>query len=261
MTPLRIALYQGPEGSGTPERNLGLLDEAARDAVSRGARLLVCPEMFLSGYIIGEETDRLAEPADGPSFRRAAEIAAEHGIALVYGYPERDGDAVYNAVNVLAADGSRLTGYRKTHLFGDYDNKHFAPGATALAQADIDGVRVGVLVCYDVEFPENVRKHALNGTELLVVPTGLMRPYEIVPRTIVPARAFENQLYLAYANRCGAEGDLEYTGLSCLVGPDGIERARAGCGEELIAADVDPQFLKASRAANTYLADRRPELY
>lgn len=261
--PLRVALYQGPQAPGGPARNLDLLEAAARRAAGQGAGLLVCPEMFLTGYLIGDGTARLAEPADGPSALRAGKIAAEHGIALVYGYPERDpaDGRVYNAVQVIGADGSSLAGYRKTHLYGDHDRAHFAPGETPLVQAEVGGLRVGFLVCYDVEFPESVRAHALHGTDLLVVPTGLMRPYEFVPRTLVPARAFENQLYVAYANRCGAEDGTEYTGLSCLVAPDGEVRARAGAGEELLVADVDPAFLAASRAANPYLADRRPDLY
>jgi 5-aminopentanamidase len=261
MTPLRTALFQGPRHPAGPARALELLEAAARDAAGRGARLLVCPEMFLTGYLIGGDVHRLAEPADGPSFRRVAAIAAGHGIAVAYGYPERDGDAVHNAVTVVSAGGERLAGYRKTHLFGDHDRTHFTPGAEPLVQADVDGVRVGVLICYDVEFPETARAHALAGTDLLLVPTGLMRPYEFVPNVLVPARAFENQIYVAYANRCGREGDTEYAGLSCLAGPDGTVRARAGDGEELVVADVDPAVLRAARAANTQLADRRPELY
>ncbi len=88
-----------------------------------------------------------------------------------------------------------------------------------------------------------------------------MRPYEIVPQTIIPARAWESQLYLAYANRCGVEGEFDFAGMSCVAAPDGSVRARAGAAEDLILADVDTDFLKASRAENSYLADRRPRLY
>jgi 5-aminopentanamidase len=93
------------------------------------------------------------------------------------------------------------------------------------------------------------------------VPTALMDPFEVVARTVVPARAIENQVFLAYANRCGREGDLRYCGQSCVVGPDGADLARAGRGEELILADLDLERLAAARRDNTYLADRRPELY
>ncbi|WP_461029843.1 carbon-nitrogen hydrolase family protein, partial [Streptomyces sparsus] len=202
-----------------------------------------------------------AEPADGPGAEAVGRIAARHGVALAYGYPERDGTAVYNSVQLIAANGDRLAGYRKTHLFGDFEGGAFRPGDRPVVQAELDGVRVGLLICYDVEFPETVRAHALAGTELLVVPTALMRPFEFVPLTLLPARAWESQLYIAYANRHGVEGDFHFAGLSCLAAPDGTVPARAGTGEDLVVADVDPAALAASRAANPYLTDRRPELY
>jgi predicted amidohydrolase len=88
-----------------------------------------------------------------------------------------------------------------------------------------------------------------------------MDSFEVVVRTIVPARAVENQVFLAYANRCGREGDLRYCGLSCVVGPDGADLVRAGRGEELVFADLNLDHLRAARALNPYLRDRRPELY
>ncbi|GAA3631328.1 carbon-nitrogen hydrolase family protein [Streptomyces chitinivorans] len=270
MTPLRTALLQGPGGvPGSTADSLAALDRAAREAAAGGARLLVASEMYLTGYAIGERVAELAEPADGPGAAAVSRIAAEHGIAVAYGYPERDGDAVYNSAGLVGPDGTRLADYRKTHLYGGFETSAFRPGDTPVVQADLDGVRVGMLVCYDVEFPENVRAHALAGTELLLVPTALMRPYEIVAETLLPARAFENQLYIAYANRCGTEGAdgnggggaITFAGLSCLAAPDGTVRARAGAGEDLITADVDPGRLRTSRADNPYLRDRRPELY
>ena len=88
-----------------------------------------------------------------------------------------------------------------------------------------------------------------------------MRPYAFVARGLVAARAYESQVFLAYANRCGREGELAYYGLSCVVGPDGVDLARAGGGEALLTADLEPERLAASRRLNTYLRDRRPEVY
>jgi predicted amidohydrolase len=203
----------------------------------------------------------LAEPADGPGAAAVAEIAAHHGIAVHYGYPERAGEAVHNSAQLIDASGDRLANYRKTHLFGSFEQQWFTPGDEPVVQADLDGVRVGMLICYDVEFPENVRAHALAGTDLLLVPTALMHPFPFVAESLVPVRAFESQLYIAYANRTGHEGEFEFTGLSCLAGPDGTARARAGRGEELVIGDVDPVLLGASRENNPYLRDRRPGLY
>ncbi|MFF3628028.1 carbon-nitrogen hydrolase family protein [Streptomyces sp. NPDC002164] len=261
MPSLRTALLQSSGRPGHVDTNLAALDEAARRAADAGARLMVCPELFLTGYAIGADVARLAEPADGPSAGAVARIAARHGLAVLYGCPERDGERIFNAARLVGPDGAALANYRKTHLFGDFEQEWFTPGEHPVVQAELDGVRIGILICYDVEFPENVRAHALAGTELLLVPTALMHPYQFVAESLVPVRAFESQMYVAYTDRTGPEGAFEFVGLSCLAGPDGTVRARAGRGEELIIGDVDTALLGGSREANPYLRDRRPGLY
>jgi predicted amidohydrolase len=258
---MRTALLQSSGRPGSLVENLKVLDEAAGRAAAGGAALLAAPEMFLTGYAIGDDIGRLAEPADGDSADAVAEIAGRHGLAIAYGYPERDGDAVYNSAQLISADGTRLANYRKTHLFGDFERAHFTPGEQPVVQAELDGLTIGLMICYDVEFPEPVRAHALAGTDLLLVPTANMHPFEFVAESLVPVRAWENQLYVAYVNRIGQEGEFEFFGLSTLAGPDGVARTRAGRGEELLLADLDPGFLANSRAANPYLTDRRPGLY
>ncbi|MFM9367637.1 carbon-nitrogen hydrolase family protein [Streptomyces sp. Da 82-17] len=263
-SPLRTALLQSSGRPGDVAQNLKVLDEAAGRAADTGARLLVAPEMYLTGYAIGSDVPRLAEPADGPSAEAVAAIAERHGLAVLYGYPERDvrtHGRVYNSAQAIAADGTPLLNYRKTHLFGCFEQEHFTPGDTPVVQAELGGLTIGALICYDVEFPENVRAHALAGTDLLLVPTAQMHPFQFVAESVVPVRAFESQMYVAYVNRTGPEGEFEFVGLSTLAGPDGVSRARAGRGEELVVGDVDPAFLAASRENNPYLRDRRPELY
>ncbi|WP_326959103.1 carbon-nitrogen hydrolase family protein [Amycolatopsis sp. NBC_01286] len=246
---MRVAVHQGP------------FAELPGAVAAAGADLVVAAEMITTGYHIGARTHELAEPADGPTAARMSALARETGVALAYGYPESAGEHVYNSVQLIDNAGRRLANYRKTHLFGEIDKDWFAPGTEAVVQADLDGVRVGLLICYDVEFPEMVRAHALAGTELLVVPTALMSPYELVADTLVPARAYESQLFVAYANRCDTERELTYCGRSCVVAPTGEVLARAGAGPALIHADVTRDALVASRLENTHLADRRPELY
>ncbi|ANP53863.1 putative amidohydrolase [Streptomyces griseochromogenes] len=258
---MRTALLQSSGRPGSVVENLKVLDEAAGRAAAAGAALLATPEMFLTGYAIGDAVARLAEPADGDSADAIAEIATRHGLAIAYGYPERDGETVYNSVQLISGEGTRLANYRKTHLFGCFERDQFTPGEQPVVQAELNGLTVGLMICYDVEFPENVRAHALAGTDLLVVPTAQMHPFQFVAESLVPVRAWENQMYVAYVNRVGPEGEFEFVGLSVLAGPDGIARTRAGRGEELVLADADPVFLAASREANPYLKDRRPGLY
>ncbi|MFC7467039.1 nitrilase-related carbon-nitrogen hydrolase [Actinomadura keratinilytica] len=106
--------------------------------------------------------DALAEPADGSSARAVSALAARHGIAVVHGYAERGADGrLHNSAVLTGPDGSPLGHYRKTHLYGDHEHRWFTPGDRPVVQARLDGLTLGLLVCYDVEFPETVRAHAL----------------------------------------------------------------------------------------------------
>ncbi|MEM7042686.1 MAG: carbon-nitrogen hydrolase family protein [Pseudomonadota bacterium] len=260
---MKIAIFQGPKDHRDVTANLALMADTAKEAAAAGARLLVLPEMFLTGYHIGAEAvGRLAETTDGASAKRAAEIARAAGIALLYGYPERGEDGrIYNAALLVDGDGQAVANHRKTHLFGDIDKNAFSPGDGPSAIAELDGMKLGILICYDVEFPEAVRLLALEGADLVVVPTALMAPYDFIADDLVRARAYENQVFLAYANRVGEERELSYLGKSCIIASDGTELARADANEALIVAELDVALLKRSRAINTYLTDRRPALY
>jgi predicted amidohydrolase len=260
---MRAALFQGPAQPGSKEDMLRTLARAAGQASVAGAALLVLPELFLTGYNIGAAAlNALAEKVDGPSAARAGEIARACGLAVLYGYPERGADGkLYNSALLLGPDGERLANYRKTHLFGADERATYTPGDEPFVLADVGGMRVGILICYDVEFPELTRGLALRGAELVAVPTAQMKPYEFVPEAMLRTRAFENQIFMMYANRCGSEPPLDYVGASCIVAPDGSDLARAGLEEALLVADLDMAAMAESRAGNTYLRDRRPELY
>jgi 5-aminopentanamidase len=260
---MRIAIYQCEPRPAQVDRNLERLARIAKHASTEGVDLLVCPEMYLTGYNIGIDAVReLAESSDGTSAHAVAEMTRENSVAIVYGYPERGTeDVIFNSAQLFNAKGTALANYRKTHLFGDLDNSMFCASDADSAVVELGGWRVGMLICYDVEFPENTRKLALRGTDLIVAPTANMVQFDVVATTIVPARAYENQVYVAYANYCGYENGLEYCGLSCVAAPDGCDAARAGRNEELIICELDHGLLTESRRTATYLADRRPQLY
>eukprot|EP00659_Diplonema_papillatum_P003343 gene3343-5231_t len=219
--------------------------------------------MFLTGYNIGvEAVGALAETQDGPSAQSIAALAKNSGVAILYGYPERGADGqIYNAVQLIDANGQRLCNYRKTHLFGDLDNSMFSAGDDDFPLVELNGWKLGFLICYDLEFPENTRRLALAGAELILVPTANMVPFDFVADVTVRARAFENQCYVAYANYCGQEGEIQYCGQSSIAAPDGQRIAQASLDEALIVGTLDRQLMVDSRAANRYLLDRRPELY
>lgn len=260
--PIRIAIHQTQGTPGDIDANIAAAEEAAARAKAGGAHLLILPEMYLSGYDIGELAFELAEPAEGPNFKRMAEAARRHGIALLYGHGETDESGhCYNTATLIDAQGRRRLAYHKAHLYGDEERAVFTAGGTLGVPVDLNGVMIAVLVCYDVEFPEAVRTLALQGAELICVPTALMAPNKAVPELVIPARAYENGVFVAYGNRCGHETTLVYEGLSTVAAPDGSIVARAGKHEELLFADIDPRAYDDIRRLNPYLEDRRPDVY
>jgi predicted amidohydrolase len=244
------------------DANLTALERTVSAAATAGADLLLCPECWLCGYNIGAEVAELSETRDGASAARIAAFARRYQIAIAYGYAERDGTdgRVYNAAHVIGADGSTLSHYRKTHLFGPQERAAFYPGDRFEAPFAFGDFNVSLLICYDVEYPEVVRTLRLMGADLILIPTALTDEYVHVPELIVRARALENQVTLAYCNHCGVENGMSFLGRSSLIHADGAVIASAGSGEALLIVDIE----KPSPAVvelYPYIADRRPELY
>lgn len=260
---MRIAVFQGAPQPLDVAGNLQRLGQQAELAAQCGAQLLVCPEMFLSGYNIGQAAvQRLAETADGAAAEAVAQVCRAQGLAVVYGYPERgDQGALYNSAQLIDGQGRRLLNYRKTHLFGELDRAQFSAGSEPCPVVEMNGWKLGLLICYDIEFPENARQLALAGAELIVVPTANMTPYDFICQVTVRARAQENQCYLVYANYCGAEDDIHYCGQSSIIGPDGSLLAMAGQSPCQLLAEVQRERVLQGRQAFAYLSDLRRDLH
>jgi predicted amidohydrolase len=260
---MRIALDQCRPATAGLDVALSRLDEQAARAASEGAALLMTPEMALTGYCIGAAAVRAAaEPLTGPVVQALAAMARRHRLALLVGLPELAGDGlIYNTVVLLDARGDLLGTARKAQLFGDVDRTQFAAASSLCAPFEFNGWRVALAICYDIEFPELARAHALAGAEAILVPTANMFPFESIPRRVVPTRAEENGVYVAYANYCGSEGDFDYCGLSCICGPDGEDVARAAHEETLLFGDLSKRRLADVREQIGYLRDRRADLY
>jgi len=257
---MKIALYQGPGRINNIPAAFELMAEKAAEAAANGATILLLPEMYLSGYNIGPQA-ALAQAMTPESLTPAQNIAKANNIALVFGYPELTGGLVANAAVMIGPDGGILLNYRKTHLFGDLDREMFKSVGDRLSVIDFNGYKIGLLICYDIEFPEPARVLALAGADILLIPTAQMEPYTQVAKLLIPTRAYENQLYVAYANHSGAEDGLNYVGLSSICGPDGAVLAAAGLGEEMIYATVDKTHHGSVRQVDPLISDRRPELY
>ncbi len=208
---MKIALYQGPGHINNPAAAFTLMAAKAAEAKANGADLLLLPEMYLSGYNIGpENAKKFALTAEG--LTPAQDIAKAHKIAMVFGYPELVGDKVANSAVLINSEGKILLNYRKSHLFGDLDRAMFKAVGTDFPIATLNGQKIGLLICYDIEFPEPARLLALAGADIILIPTAQMEPYEQVAKYVIPARAYENQVYIAYANHSGTGDGLDYIG-------------------------------------------------
>lgn len=249
---------------------------AVADAASRGATLVVLPELISTGYVIEREAiARLAETAagDGPTLTAWRAAAREHGTAVIGGYAERDGDRLYNAAAVIDRHGHLVGGYRKLHLFG-MEPEVFAPGNLGLPTFTLDGVNVGVLVCYDLRFPEAMRLQALAGAHVIAVPTAWVRGFDAAgeePERVeqvegVLTQANLNQVYVACADQVGAAGDVRFLGHSVVASPYGrpVAGPLSGDGEAIAVAELDtdePARAQVRGDGISPRSDRRTDVY
>ena len=255
---LRIAVLQTAGAPGDVERNLAELRSAARAAVADGVDLLITPELFLTGYDIGplvHELGRMDLTA------AAACIAGEERIALIVGLPLFEAGRYYNAAVFIDETGEVRSTYRKTHLFSELDRTYFSAGSELVSIVEFRGVRIATLICYDVEFPEAVRAAAIAGAHLIAVPTAQMVPFEFIAEQVVRTRAWENQVYVAYANHDGHELTLSYVGRSRIVDPFATVLDSVEHGTRTLTATIDTEVVGEARRANPYLDDRRSDLY
>lgn len=263
IQPLRIA--------ENTERALELVARAVRET---GARLVVLPETVTTGFTPGvsaRELWSLVEPMPGPLLERVGRATAALGVYLAFPAYERGPEEgiVYNSVALLGPDGAMLGRYRKTHLFpterlagGGWSTPGHEPCVVSTPLAEI-----GLTICYDGDFPELYRCEALLGAELILRPSALLRSYPIWELTN-RARAYDNHVYLAACNSVGPDaGGSYYFGHSLIVSPRADLLAIARGGEEIVAAELDPDPIKQVTLGSTapmifdHLEDRNLEAY
>lgn len=259
---LRISVLQHTPVPNDTTEALQRIEKAASQASADGCNLLLVPECSVTGYNQPVETMQNVALTDGDkTHTNIAELCAQYQISIVYGFAEHDKGYYYNTVQATNSNGVVVGKYRKTHLWGDLDRTLFTAGDSFTPLFEINGWKTGLLICYDVEFPETVRSLALAGAELILVPTGLMQPWRDVAERVVPVRAYENQVFIAYCNYCGDEAELVYEGRSCIVGPDGQDLARAPKTPVLLTATLIRDAISRNRETLPYHDDRRPDLY
>eukprot|EP01116_Phalansterium_solitarium_P024928 TRINITY_DN9286_c0_g1_i1.p1 TRINITY_DN9286_c0_g1~~TRINITY_DN9286_c0_g1_i1.p1 ORF type:complete len:315 (-),score=73.60 TRINITY_DN9286_c0_g1_i1:103-1047(-) len=265
----RLSLYQGAAVYGNVSANLQQIAQQAAFAAANGTNLIVFPEIFLSGYsnFTMDEVYGMAEVKDGPAFQFVSKVARANNISILYGYIELDPtnqSALYDSAQLVDNNGNALLNHRKVQLFSE-EKMVFTPGSQFGPVVELYGVRVGVLICYEISFPEAARVLALQKAEVVLIPTanGLPPDINFISMYQVPSRASENVMHVAYANFAQPGNVGPFYGLSRIADPFGSTLAvgAGGCDDsavELVTADIVPGNYYPSC---DLLGDRLPDRY
>ena len=244
---VRVAACQIDPEIGEVDRNLERIERFLLEAVHSGVELAVFPEAAVTGYAYTslDEAQPVARRASAIAADRLSELAQEHNVSIICGSLEPEGDEIYNVALILASDGRRFR-YAKTHLPFLGIDRFATPGPEAPQVYELEGMRVGVLICYDLRFPEAARVCALDGADLIALPTNWPVGVEFHPELFAPARAAENHCYVLACDRVGTERETTFLGRSVLVDFDGRRLATASDVEEqVLVGEVDPEEARA----------------
>jgi 5-aminopentanamidase len=269
---MRVACCQLAPEVGHPEHNLARARAAIAGAVQSGARIVLLPELVNSGYVFesAAEVHDAAVSAEALVASGLGEEAARGDAVVIAGFCELAPDGrVFNSSVLFDGDGV-LAVYRKLHLW-DRESEWFVPGEEAAPVVDTRHGRIGLAICYDVEFPEVARGLALEGAELIALPTNWPRDPGLAPdgrpilHSLAAVTAYCNRVFVAVCDRCGTERGLEFEGGSVIVEPPGgmLAGPVADRGEQMLLADCDLSRAQDKRTGsrNDAFADRRPDRY
>jgi predicted amidohydrolase len=254
---VRIALIQMDLAWENPEENHRRARIRLEEAKRRGARLALLPEMFCTGFSM--ESERIAQPAGGPSEMFLRSAARELGLWVLASLPEAGAPKPRNMAILAGPDGD-ASRYAKIHPFTFGGEHRVYTAGDRIVTVSIDGVRVTPFVCYDLRFPEPFRL-AADDTDLFAVVANWPEARREHWRTLLRARAIENLCYVAGVNRVGEGGGLRYTGDSAVISPWGEVLVEGSADDAVLVAEVDPAVVRDARAKFPALADRRPEAY
>ncbi|TAH35620.1 MAG: carbon-nitrogen family hydrolase [Alphaproteobacteria bacterium] len=260
---MRIAISQMNCKVGDPSTNIDHIHVRIEQAAKQKCSLVVFPEMAELGYDMEVITKSAKSWNDGPA-NILAQYAKQYSIAVIAGIAEREGMAIYNTLAAFDKNGALLTKYRKIHLItaDPICEDKFLQAGQELSLCTIDGIKCGLMTCYDIRFPELARALYERGAQLLIAPSAFPLIRIEHWRSILKCRAIENQLYVAGANRIGTDAGVAFGGASQIIDPLGAILSSASETEDnLIFADIAVDQIAAVRQRLHIGQDRRPALY
>ena len=263
---LQISLVQLDCTLGQPKENFGRAEPFIAQAAKNGSRLVVLPELWSTAYDLenaGAHASPLAQRAGERGwFGKLASLARKHKVWLTGSLLEVQADGrFYNSMTIYGPDG-RLRGvYRKIHLFRLMQEEiYLSPGQNSTL-LELPWGKTGLAICYDLRFPELMRHYALQGAQLIIIPAEWPHPRREHWRTLLRARAIENQCFVAACNRVGSSKGADFFGASAIIDPWGETLIEGDDQEGVFTAHIDTAAVHAVRQRIPVFADRRPELY
>lgn len=258
MRTVNAAAIQFNVKQGDVNANLAYVREALKRAAIRGAQLVLLPEMWSSGFAYKNLNELSGYTA--AIVEELTVLSLELKLVIIGSMPEPNNDKVFNTVYLI--DNGRVAGtYRKIHLFSLLgEDKAFSSGDSWLL-AETSLGKIGVIICYDLRFPELSRRLALEGAEIICIPAQWPKPRQEHWRTLLRARAIENQLFVVSCNACGIVGKLDFFGMSMIIDPKGEVLVEANEAEQEILAPLDMQVMTDWRLQIPCFNDRRPDIY
>ncbi len=259
---MKVACLQMDMLLAKPEENFSHAAELVKRAMKDKPDVLVLPETWNTGFFPRENLQALCD-RDGSRVKQVfGALAERYQVNIVAGSVSNvRGGKVYNTAMVFDRTGACIASYDKTHLFTPMgEDNYYTPG-DRLCTFVLDGVKCGLIICYDVRFPELTRSLTVPGLDMLFVVSQWPKVRTFHLRSLTTARAIENQMFLVCCNSCGTAGQTVYGGNSAIIDPWGETVALAGETEEILTADCDLQILTNIRGSIPVFRDRRPSLY
>lgn len=245
-----------------PDKNFDKAKKLIEKAVGENADVIVLPETWNTGFFPRENLKELCDNRGERVKKEIGALAEQYHVNIVAGsVANLCDDKVYNTAYVFDRNGECIAEYSKTHLFTPMKEHEFFEKGSHLCKFTLDGNSCGIIICYDVRFPELTRSMTIDGLDYLFMVSQWPNVRTHHLRILTQARAIENQMFVACCNSCGTAGDTVYGGTSAIINPWGETLAIAGENEEIITAECDSSILKNIRETINVFADRRAEIY
>lgn len=258
---LNCAIIQMDVAFGQPMANMATVEQKIAEASKAKPDVIILPELWTTGYDLAR-LDDIADPEASQAKAFISSLANHYGVHIIAGSTaERQGTEVWNTMLAFDQQGELIGQYRKVHLFRLMDEEKYLKAGDQLGLFELASIPCAGVICYDIRFPEWIRKHVLAGAQVIFVVAEWPMPRLAHWRNLLITRAIENQCYIVACNRVGADPNNTFAGHSMVIDPWGEIVAEAGAGEEILSAAIDLAQVAKIRKQIPIFTDRRPDLY